>query len=88
MTGMTREPDSEGFTALWPTLFLRRQLPGHEAANRSLLEVVGNLEAENRELTTDYRDINILALDHPATSWLKDCVNKTVIDYLRRVGMT
>lgn len=88
MTVSSSEPDSEGFTALWPTLFLRRRLPGHEAANRTLIEVVRELEEQNRDLTTDYREVNILALEHPAAVWLKDCANKTAIDYLRRVGMS
>ncbi len=87
MTGQPPKPDNEGFTALWPTLLLRRRLPGHEAANRALLDLVRELEEENKDLTTDYREVNLLALDHPAAAWLKDCANKTTIDYLRRVGM-
>jgi hypothetical protein len=80
-------PERDGFTQLWPTLFLRRHLPGHEAANQALLQLIEDLEAQNRDLTTDYRDSNILALEHQAAGWLKDCVNKTAIDYLRRVGL-
>jgi uncharacterized protein (TIGR02466 family) len=87
MTGTHREPDGDGFIRLWPTLFLRRRLPGHEAANQALLKLVEELEARNRDLTTDYRQANLLALEHPAAGWLKDCVNKTAIDYLKRVGL-
>jgi uncharacterized protein (TIGR02466 family) len=85
----TGHPDSDGngFTELWPTLILRRRLPGHEAANQALLAVIEDLEAGNRDLTTDYRQTNLLGLEHPATGWLKDCVNKTAIDYLKRVGL-
>jgi uncharacterized protein (TIGR02466 family) len=87
MTGSDPETDGDGFTQLWPTLFLRRRLPGHEAANEALLQLIEELETQNRDLTTDYRDSNILAREHPAAGWLKDCVNKTAIDYLRRVGI-
>ncbi len=87
MSAKHPEPDGEGFLALWPTLFLKRRLPGHETANEEFLRLVEGLEEDNRDLTTDYRDQNIFILDHPAATWLKDCINITVIDYLRRVGM-
>ncbi len=80
-------PDEDGFLSLWPTLFLRRRLPGHEAANEALRRLIEELEAEARDLTTDYRARNLLALDHPAAVWLRDCVNVTAVDYLRQVGM-
>ena len=83
----TQEPDAEGFTALWPTTMVERSLPGHEAANQELLRVIRTLESERRDLTTDYLGGNLLTMDNPAVVWLKDCVNKTVIDYFRRLGM-
>lgn len=79
--------DDDGFVSLWPTTLLRRTLPGHEAANQVLLKLIEELEAKHAELTTDYRGDNLLVLDNPAITWLKDCINKTVIDYLRRLGM-
>ncbi len=88
MSAKHPEPDGEGFLALWPTLFLKRRLPDHETANEEFLRLVEDLERDNRDLTTDYRDQNIFILDHPAATWLKDCINITVIDYLRRVGMS
>ncbi len=88
MSTEERTPDAEGFTSLWPTLFLKRRLPGHEAVNQALLKAIEDLEAQNKGLTTDYRDINFLGLDHPAAEWLRDCANKTAIDYLKRIGMT
>ena len=78
--------DQEGFLQLWPTIVVRRQLPGHALANKSLEAVIEGLEAGHQDLTTDYRSVNILTQDNPAISWLRDCINKTVIDYLRQVG--
>jgi uncharacterized protein (TIGR02466 family) len=87
MSAKPTDPDDEGFLSLWPTQFLRRRLPGHAAANEALLGLIEGLEAEARDLTTDYRARNLLALEHPAAAWLRDCVNVTAVDYLRRVGM-
>ncbi|MGF1610569.1 MAG: 2OG-Fe(II) oxygenase family protein [Kiloniellales bacterium] len=84
---ISREPDGQGFVSLWPTLMLQRRLPGHEAANQALARLIGEIEARHADLTTDYLSGNLLAGDHPAVAWLRDCINKTVIDYLRRCGM-
>ncbi len=63
----TQNPaDEAGFFSLWPTLFLRRRLPGHEAADEALLGLIEKLETDNRDLTTDYRERNLLGLDDPA----------------------
>ena len=86
MTG-PNDKASGGFRALWPTLMLERQLPGHAAANPVLRQVIEQLEQRNRDLTTDYLADNLFTRDHPAVQWLKDCVNKTVIDYLREAGL-
>ena len=80
-------PGSDGFETLWPTVFLRRTLPGAELANKALAAFVMELEAANRELTTDYLGGNLLASDHPAIVWLRDCINRTVADYFRQLGM-
>lgn len=79
--------DKEGFLELWPTTLLQRFLPGHEQANPALAAVIEELETANRELTTDYLGANLLSHEHPALQWLKDCVNKTAVDYLRRQGL-
>ncbi|MEX0758031.1 MAG: putative 2OG-Fe(II) oxygenase, partial [Tistlia sp.] len=42
---------------------------------------------QRADLTTDYRGDNLLARQHPALDWLRDCINKTAIDYLKRCGL-
>ena len=84
--------DKDGFVELWPTTILRRRLPGHDVANAELLRLVTAMEAgkagaERQDFTTDYRSGNLLTLDNPAVAWLRDCINKTVIDYLKRAGL-
>ncbi len=81
------QADAEGFYDLWPTTLLRRSLPGHAAANAELLRLIAAMEAEKADLTTDYRSGNLLTVDNPAIAWLRDCINKTVIDYLKRAGL-
>ena len=80
-------PDPEGFLQLWPTTLLQRHLPGYEAANPLLGKIIEGLAAANKNLTTDYLGGNFLTLDEPVVHWLKECINKTVIDYLSRQGL-
>ena len=87
---MADKPDNqgfEGFKTLWPTTLLQRSLPGHEAANRVLLETLLAQDAARSDMTTDYLSGNLFTLEDPALQWVKDCVNKTVIDYLHHLGM-
>jgi len=82
-----RDADSNGFLALWPTIMLKRVLPGHEQANDVLADLIADRDAARADLTTDYRAENLLARDHPAVDWLRQCINKTVRDYFARAGM-
>lgn len=81
------ETDRDGFVTLWPTTLLQRTLPGHEAANRELRRLVLDRDAGHADLTTDYLSGNLLVADNPAITWLRECINKTVVDYLRRHAM-
>ena len=78
---------AEGFLRLWPTLVMRRSLPNHQHANVALARLVGELDAANPSLTTDYRAQDFLSIDHPATHWLRQCVGVSVRDYLREQGV-
>lgn len=84
---MHRQPDADGFVSLWPTLLLKRVLPGHAAANALLRQLIEQEEARNADLTTDYRAGNLLMREHPAIGWLRECINKTATDYLGRCGL-
>jgi uncharacterized protein (TIGR02466 family) len=79
--------DSAGFVDLWPTTILRRRLPGHDVANAELDRLLMEQEGGRHDFTTDYRSGNLLTHDNPAIGWLRDCINKTVIDYLKRAGL-
>jgi uncharacterized protein (TIGR02466 family) len=80
-------PDDQGFLDLWPTTLLQRRLPGCEAANAALRQLIEGMDAARDNLTTDYRSENFMTSEHPAAAWLTECANKTVVDYLQRLGM-
>ena len=82
------DQNNDGVERLWPTVMLRRTLPGAEIANQALSEFILELEAGNTALTTDYRADNLLVADHPAIQWLRDCINRTVMEYFRQIGIT
>ena len=52
-----------------------------------LLEAIAEREAANPNLTTDYIGEDLLNSDHPALAWLRQCVNRGVIDYARHAGI-
>ena len=82
-----QQADAQGFLQLWPTLLLRRELPGADLANKVLAEEIAEMERENPDLTTDYLSGNFLTRENPAVGWLRDCVNRSVIDYAKRAGI-
>jgi len=77
----------DGFVSLWPTKLLKRTLPDANAANKELVRLIEDLDKKHRDLTTDYRSDDLFTHGHPATVWLKECVNVTVRDYFRHLGM-
>lgn len=81
------ETSPDDFVSLWPTLVMRRSLPGHAHANLALERLIDEQAAANPDLTTDYRAQDFLALDHPGPQWLRQCVDVSVRDYLHRQGV-
>ena len=81
-------PPGPEFKRLWPTLMLSMHLPGAEGANRVLADYLLAEDAKAADLTGDYLDANLLDRPHPALGWLKQCVERGVIDYAREAGVT
>lgn len=79
--------DNDGFTELWPTPFLRRTLENTEAANEALLAQIVKEEASRDDMTVDYASANLFSNPEPAIGWLKQCINKTVADYFRKLAI-
>ena len=76
-----------GIVDLWPTKLLQRHLNNFEEPNRQLLKLIREMDKANKDLTTDYRDNNLLNQDHPGANWLRMEVNESVIEYLKAVNI-
>ena len=79
--------NDRGFAELWPTRMMKRPLPGAEAANKELLRLILEADKARADMTTDYLAGNLLTQENPAVDWLRQCINKTVIDYLKECGL-
>jgi uncharacterized protein (TIGR02466 family) len=77
----------DGFTQLWPTLFLQRQIPSADIANQALLQFLMMQDEAQAQMTTDYRQQNLFEQNHPALQWLHQCINKSIADYLSKSGV-
>jgi len=75
------------FTELWPTLLMRVVLPGAEAANSALSELLLAQDEGTDDLTTAYIGQDLFAQPHPALGWLRQCCDKAVLDYAARSGL-
>jgi len=80
--------NEDGFTQLWPTLFLQRLIPSAEIANQALLQFLMKQDESRAQLTTDYRQQNLFEQSHPALQWLHQCINKSISDYLSKSGVS
>jgi uncharacterized protein (TIGR02466 family) len=80
--------DADGVAELWPTRLMKRTLPGAEAANKELLRLILEADKSHADMTADYLAGNFLTQRNPAVDWLRQCINKTVIDYLKAGGLS
>ena len=75
------------FSALWPTTFLQDSLPGHQDANILLVQMIEEMDSQADDMTTEYLQGNFLANPHPVVGWLKDCINVSINDYAKNLGI-
>lgn len=78
---------------------MQRNLPNATLANETLLGVILEQETAYKasaqpntaksptDLTSDYLSQDFLIINNPVIGWLKECINKSVIDYLQHIGM-
>lgn len=88
MNEQTHVPDwTPTFVDLWPTIVLRRRLPGHEEHRAALMSLVERMEREHEQLTARFKTVDIFALEHPGISWLRKGIDETALAYFQMVGM-
>jgi len=75
------------FNGLWPTLLIKRRLPGCEEQNAALEAYIAEQEAREADFTARYQEQNFFAADRAAVRWLEEQVNQTARAFLRQVGV-
>ena len=74
------------FHRLWPTLFMSMTLPGAEAANPVLTELFLQQDRDSEALTERYLEQDLLHQPHPAIGWLRQCFERSVLDFAQEAG--
>lgn len=75
------------FTGLWPTMLVRRQLPGFEQPTAGLAAHIVEQEAREADYTARYQEQDFFSSEHPAVRWLKGQIDQTATAFLRQVGI-
>ncbi len=75
------------FSGVWPTLLVRRMLPGFEQPTSGLAAHIAEQEAREADYTARYQEQNFFASDHAPVRWLKDQIEQTAAALLRHVGV-
>lgn len=75
------------FTGVWPTLLIRRVLPGYELPTAELAADIEAQEAGERDLTARYQSQDFFARELPAVRWLRDQVDRTTSAFLEQNGV-
>ena len=75
------------FNGLWPTLLVKRRLPGFEQPTAGLAAYIAEQEAREADYTARFHEQNFLASENAAVRWLKDQIDQTAGAFLRQVGI-
>ena len=65
------------FNGLWPTLLVKRRLPGFEQPTAGLAAYIAEQEAREADYTARFHEQNFLASENAAVRWLKDQIDQT-----------
>ena len=80
-------PPRMAFNGVWPTLLVRRLLPGFEQPTDGLAVHIAEQEAREANYTARYEEQNFLSSEHAPVRWLKDQVDQTTAALLRHLGI-
>jgi hypothetical protein len=62
-------------------------LPGAAMANEALTKLLLEEDGRRADLTGDYLDGGLMEMTHPAIGWLKQCFDRSVVDYAAEAGI-
>ena len=72
----------------WPTVLMRRLLPGHASNNDELSASIQVMDAERDQFTTSYQGVDLFTYESPGVQWLRAGVEDSVGQYFSALGMT
>jgi uncharacterized protein (TIGR02466 family) len=75
------------FSGVWPTLLVKRQLPGFEKPTAELAAHIAQQEARQTDFTARYLEQSFFSSDRPAVRWLKDQIDLTTTAFLQHAGI-
>ena len=75
------------FNGIWPTMLLRRRLPGFEQPTAGLAAHIAEQETREADYTARYQEQNFFASGSSAVRWLEGQINQTASAFLRQVGI-
>ncbi len=82
---MTAAAPRMAFNGIWPTMLIKRRLPGFEQPNAGLAEHIAAQEAREADYTARYQEQNFFGSDHAAVRWLKEQIDQTTTAFLQHV---
>ena len=75
----------EGLIPVWPTIFIQRLIPEHEAPTAPLIGFVLEIDRKTVSLTTQHRN-DLFTSGHRAAQWLHQWTNQSLEDYFKWLG--
>ncbi|HTP60711.1 MAG TPA: TIGR02466 family protein [Burkholderiales bacterium] len=75
------------FNGLWPTMLVKRRLPGFEQPTEGLAAHIAEQEAREADYTARYQEQNFFSSENPAVRWLEKQINQTALSFLSHAGI-
>ena len=76
------------FNGVWPTLLVKRILPGFEQPTAGLAAYITGQETREADNTARYQEQkSFFSIEHPAVRWLREQIDQTATAFLRQVGI-
>jgi uncharacterized protein (TIGR02466 family) len=75
------------FNGVWPTMLVKRHLPGFEQPTAGLAAHILKQEAREADYTARYQEQDFFSSENPSVHWLRGQINQTTTAFLRQVGI-
>jgi uncharacterized protein (TIGR02466 family) len=75
------------FNGIWPTLLVKRRLPGFEEPNEGLAAHILEQEAREADYTARYQEQDFFASRNASVQWLKNQIDQTAKAFLAHAGI-